>query len=97
LATLTSARDDDWWHEESSAWCYTDTTLREIFDLGPQVKSNYDQYDELFDNLRDCVELRDNLAGFYFNSDSKGMPHGIWNPQYQPVGVCKIKNSTKMN
>ena len=25
LATLVAGRDQDWWHEDSSAWCYTDT------------------------------------------------------------------------
>ncbi len=92
LATLTAGRDQDWWHEASSGWCYTDNTLRQIFDLPASVSSNYDRYDELFEKLRNCAELRDNLASFYFHDDRKGMPGGVWNPQYQPVGVCKIKS-----
>lgn len=92
LATLTAGRDQDWWHEASSGWCYTDATLRQIFDLPANVSSNYGRYDELFEKLRNCAELRDNLASFYFHDDHKGMPGGVWNPQYQPVGVCKIKS-----
>jgi len=38
-----------------------------------------------------CQELRDHLAEFYFLSGDNGMPWGKWDPQYQPVGVCKVK------
>jgi SAM-dependent methyltransferase len=92
LATLTAGKDQDWWHEASSGWCYTDHTLRQLFDLSPDTPSNYERYDELFAALKNCAELRDNLASFYFRSGDKGMPGGVWDPQYQPVGVCKIKS-----
>lgn len=91
LATLTAAHQGDWWHEPSQGWCYTAASLRRLFDLPPQVSDNYDRYDELLAELRQCDELRANLARFYRGSEGKGMPRGIWNPQYQPVGVCKIK------
>lgn len=91
LATLGAARDQDWFHEPSQGWSYTDLSLRRYFDLPGEVPSNYAQYDELFDALRDCAELRDNLAKFYFKSGDNGMPWGVWDPQYQSVGVCKIK------
>ena len=91
LATLGAARDQDWFHEPSQGWSYTDLSLRRYFDLPGDVPSNYAQYDELFDALRDCAELRDNLAKFYFKSGDNGMPWGVWDPQYQSVGVCKIK------
>ncbi len=93
LATLTAGRDQDWWHSASSGWCYTDTSLRRLFKLPPEAPSNYAQYDELFARLKDCAELRDNLARFYYQSADKGMPKGVWNPEYQPVGVCKIKRA----
>jgi ubiquinone/menaquinone biosynthesis C-methylase UbiE len=92
LATLTAARDQDWWHESSRGWCYTDSSLRQLFDLPADTASNYDQYDALMDALTRCAELRDNLASFYFNAPDKGMPGGQWAPQYQPVGVCKVKS-----
>jgi len=92
LATLTAGRDQDWWHTASSGWCYTDTSLRRLFKLPPEAPSNYAQYDELFARLKDCAELRENLARFYYQSSDKGMPKGVWNPEYQPVGVCKIKS-----
>lgn len=91
IATLAAARDRDWFHEPSKGWCYTEASLRRIFELPPSVPSNFHLYDRLFAELCACHELRDNLAKFYFKSGDNGMPWGIWDPQYQPVGVIKIK------
>jgi len=91
IATLGAAKDQDWFHEPSKGWCYTEATLRDIFELNPECPSNYDQYDELFEALCNCTELHDNLADFYFKSGNNGMPWGIWDPKYQPVGVVKVK------
>jgi SAM-dependent methyltransferase len=91
LATLCAARDKDWYHAPSAGWCYTDVTLRRLFSLPENTPSNYDHYDALFAALSNCSELRDNLATFYTRSGDNGMPWGKWDPQYQPVGICKIK------
>ena len=92
FATLGAARDRDWFHAPSNGWCYSEGTLRDIFNLSPNTKSNYDQYDHLFKALQNNKELLENLAAFYFNSGDNGMPWGNWDPQYQPVGVRKIKH-----
>lgn len=91
VATLAAARDNDWYHKASKGWCYTEATLRDLFDLPPDCPSNYDRYDQLFEALYSCAALRDNLADSYFKSGDNGMPWGIWDPKYQPVGVVKVK------
>jgi SAM-dependent methyltransferase len=91
LATLCAGRDQDWFHTPSAGWCYTDASLKRLFSLPADAPSNYLQYDELLEALRDCAELRDHLAAFYAHSGDNGMPWGKWDPQYQAVGVCKIK------
>jgi len=91
LATLGAAKEQDWFHEPSQGWCYSEGSLRRAFGFPQEVPTNYGQFDELFEQLRNCDELRDNLARFYFRSGDNGMPWGIWDPQYQPVGVCTIK------
>lgn len=89
--TSSASRDRDWFHEPSKGWCYTEETLRDIFRLAPDCPSNYERYDELFEALRNCRELRDNLDPFYFKSGNNGMPWGVWDPKYQPVGIVKVK------
>ncbi len=91
LATLGAARQADWLHVPSQGWCYTDASLRRHFDLPADTLTNYDRHDDLFSALRDCAELRDGLASFYYQSGDNGMPWGRWDPQYHPVGVCKVK------
>jgi len=91
LATLCAGKDKDWFHEPSHGWCYTDATLRRLFDLPDDTPSNYARYDELFNSLKNNTELREKLAKIYFQSGENGMPWGRWEPQYQPVGVCKVK------
>jgi SAM-dependent methyltransferase len=92
LATLGAAPDQDWFHQPSQGWCYTDNSLRKLFRLPDHSSSNYQDYDRLFTALKNCAELRQNLAKFYFQSGENGMPWGIWDPQYQSVGVLKIKH-----
>jgi SAM-dependent methyltransferase len=92
LATLGAARDQDWFHEPSHGWNYTEVSLRQLFELSATASSNYARYDELFNALKGCAELRTGLASFYSRSGDNGMPWGRWDPQYQPVGVCKVKN-----
>jgi SAM-dependent methyltransferase len=91
LATLGAARDEDWFHEPSKGWCYTQASLRRIFGFKEDIPTNYSLYDELLRDLHNCSELRDNLADFYFHSGDNGMPWGKWDPRYQSVGVCKQK------
>jgi SAM-dependent methyltransferase len=91
LATLGAARDEDWFHEPSKGWCYTEASLRHLFLLPDTIPSNYSRYDELLLALKNCSELRDNLADFYYHSGDNGMPWGKWDPQYQSVGICKQK------
>jgi SAM-dependent methyltransferase len=90
LATLTAAKDQDLWHGPSSGWCYTAESLQRLFGLPSESANNYEKYDELFLELRNCAELRDGLASFYFHSDHTGMPGGVWDPQYMPVGIRKV-------
>jgi ubiquinone/menaquinone biosynthesis C-methylase UbiE len=91
IATMAAAKEKDWFHEPSNGWCYSESTLRELFNLQSDCPSNFDRYDELFESLRNCGDLRDNLADFYFQSENNGMPWGIWDPKYYPVGIVKIR------
>jgi ubiquinone/menaquinone biosynthesis C-methylase UbiE len=93
LATLGASQGEDWFHKPSRGWCYSEGTLRRAFELPQDTPSNYSRYEELLTALRSCRELRDNLASFYGRSGENGMPWGVWDPRYQPVGVCKVKRN----
>jgi SAM-dependent methyltransferase len=84
----------DTWHTPSSGWLYGEASLRRLFRLPADAPANYDRYAEIFARVRDCAELRNGLARFYFRSGDNGMPWGKWDPQYIPVGVCQVKNKS---
>lgn len=93
IATLGAARDEDWFHEPSRGWCFTEATLRQAFGLPSGTESNYSRHDELMAALRECKELRDALDPAYALSGDNGMPWGVWDPKYQTVGVVKVKKN----
>jgi ubiquinone/menaquinone biosynthesis C-methylase UbiE len=94
-ATLGAARDGDWFHTPSKGWCYSERTLRTIFNISVDIESNYLQYDHLFSELRGSKFLQENLASFYLHSGENGMPWGKWDPEYQPVGIRKVKQEDR--
>jgi SAM-dependent methyltransferase len=51
--------------------------------------SNFSEGIRIERELREGKRLRRWLAHTYFQSGSNGMPWGIWDPQYLPVGVRK--------
>jgi len=88
LITMSAAEDNDWFHEESKGWCFTESSLAGFFDLY-NYHSNYHNYSELFNKLKTGKRMRENLAPVYFKSGDNGMPWGTWDPKYQPVGILK--------
>lgn len=91
IATLGAAKDLDWFHEPSKGWCLTEGTLRRVFSLPDDCPTNFEHYDAIFETLRACDVLRVNLDRLYFLSGDNGMPWGVWNPKYLPVGVMRTK------
>jgi len=91
VATLSTTGDTDRYHEPSSGWTYSEASMRAHFGLDADTVSNYDQYPALFETLKNSTELKEGLAKFYFQRGEGGMPWGDWDPQYVPIGVCKVK------
>jgi ubiquinone/menaquinone biosynthesis C-methylase UbiE len=91
LATMSAAKDRDWFHAPSAGWCYTDATLRELFRVPATTHSNFAEFDTLMGALRDCAELRKGLPRAYYRSGDNGMPWGVWDPKYLPVGIRTSK------
>jgi SAM-dependent methyltransferase len=91
VATLSTIGNQDGYHEPSSGWVYSEASMKFNFGLDESTLSNYGDYPLLLEQLKNSTELRDGLAKFYSKTGEGGMPWGIWDPQYVPVGVCKVK------
>ena len=92
LATLPATSNKDWFFKPAYSWCFTETTLRDVFVLPDNTDSNYDQFDLFFEKLKASKELKKNLSIRYYYSPNSGMPWGKWKPQYLPVGITKFKS-----
>lgn len=92
ITTSASGRDD-WFHKPSHGWAYSERTLNELFLFSDNnYLSNYGLYDQWMEKLRKSEELKTSLSPTYFKSGDNGMPWGIWDPQYYPVGIVYIKS-----
>lgn len=94
LITTSATDKESWFHEPSMGWCYSERTLREIFQLPETCEGNFSNFEDIFSRLSELGnELHVQLSPFYFASQNNGMPGGRWRPQYVPVGVRKIKRA----
>lgn len=91
LITTSASGGEDWFHEESHGWCYSEETLRRVFLRGEPCASNYSRYEELMKEIRSSEEMRSRLHPVYYRSGRNGMPWGVWDPRYYPVGVAAWK------
>ena len=90
--TTSAAKDKDWFHRPSRGWCFSEGTLRILFEFDDNTPSNWQEYETLFQKLKKSKEMKKIIPDFYFSSGNNGMPWGIWDPKYQPVGIIKVKN-----
>jgi SAM-dependent methyltransferase len=90
--TVSASVAEDWFHEPSKGWCYSEGTLKKLFGLPASASSNFSHREALLAAFRkEDNELHRRLASFYYQSGDNGMPWGKWDPQYLPVGVVREK------
>jgi len=95
LITVSATDKQDWYHDQSKGWCFTDTTLTQLFSL-QRPRSNFDLFSRHFKELQSCSHLQRNLDPNYYRSGNNGMPWGKWDPRYQPVGIRKQVAGTEV-
>ncbi len=85
-AVTTSGTDEvtTWFHEPSEGLCFAKDDLETRF--GAKHLNNQSSK-AILDEYRHCSYLEENLAGFYKQSGKLGMPWGVWDPKYIPVGL----------
>jgi len=85
--TTNASKSQDWYHQPSKAWCFSESSIRELFQLREQATSNWGIYPEIMGQIRNSRELRNRLSPSYRLSGQNGMPWGEWQPSYLPVGI----------
>lgn len=84
VTTSGTEKSSTWFHEPSQGYCFSSSDFEKRFgaeSLKAQEPST------ILDKYKNCSYLKENLAGFYKKSGKYGMPWGIWEPKYIPVGL----------
>lgn len=92
MVTTSAAKDKDWYFKACKGWCFSYSTLCEVFNISG-CPNNFGRFDDLLQQLKDCELIKKMIPKIYFRSPDNGLPWGIYEPKYQPVGVIKIKPS----
>lgn len=87
--TVSAAKEADRFFEPCRGWCFCEKSLRAIFTL-PGVTSNMDCYDEIFASLKRSKDVKKRIHRYYFDNGESGLPWGVYDPQYHPVGIVKV-------
>ena len=84
ITTSGTNKGESWFHEPSKGYCFSESDFEKIF---LAQNTNKIKADLIFNKYNNCAYLKDNLTSFYKKSGENGMPWGVWDPQYIPVGI----------
>ncbi|MCC6545859.1 class I SAM-dependent methyltransferase [Candidatus Sumerlaeota bacterium] len=88
LHTTSACRSGEQVHEQSHSNLFGESELADLYQVLDHA-GNFARYDELCGQLKASRYLGRWLAHTYYRSEKNGMPWGIWNPTYMPVGIRK--------
>lgn len=84
VTTSGTEQAKTWWHEPSQCWCFT----VEDFESRFEAKAAFPHDPAaVMNRYKQCRYLQENLSTFYKSSGNNGMPWGVWDPKYIPVGL----------
>lgn len=86
VTTSGTDRATSWFHEPAQGWCYSEADLRSRFGA---VSARDQDPAQVLERYRECTYLKDHLADFYRRGANNGMPLGVWDPKYIPVGLSR--------
>jgi len=90
--TISAVNKGESFHGPSHSWLLDEKGIMEAYELEEPLISNFGDFERVFDALCNSKYLKRWLASFYYSGENNGMPWGVWNPQYQPVGIIKTNN-----
>ncbi len=91
IVTTSASKSGDWYHQPSEGWCFSLQTISLMFGLENNEEIEFSEFDKILAEYKENTFLRKRLASVYFISDKNGMPKGVWNPMYIPVGIIKTE------
>jgi ubiquinone/menaquinone biosynthesis C-methylase UbiE len=91
--TTSASNSDDWYHKPSEGWCFSSQTLSRLFNIRNERSKSFNKFGKLLSEYRNNTFLKSKLASIYFVSEKNGMPNGIWDPRYVPVGIISTKKN----
>jgi 2-polyprenyl-3-methyl-5-hydroxy-6-metoxy-1,4-benzoquinol methylase len=98
IITTSAAREKDWFHEITQGWSFSKKTLKDLFKFDNESTSDISsEYDQIMTEIKLSTELKHRADFLYKLTGYNSMPDGIWNPQYCPVGILKIKKGIKLS
>jgi SAM-dependent methyltransferase len=89
LHTTSAIQKGRSFHEPSHSHLMDDAELAKVFGL-ESYESNWQDWERLDAEMRSGGRLSRWLAHTYYARGTQGMPWGIWDPAYLPVGVRKV-------
>ncbi|MCB9655123.1 MAG: methyltransferase domain-containing protein [Deltaproteobacteria bacterium] len=89
LLTVSACEHGSAFHDESHSYLLDERGLIDVYGL-VEPDSDFRDFAVAMANLREPRHLGRWLPITYYNTDRNGMPWGIWDPKYMPVGIRKI-------
>lgn len=86
VTTSGTEKSSTWLHEPSKGYCFSATDIKSYFGATTSVEQDANI---MLTKYQTCDYLKNNLADFYKTSGKFGMPWGIWEPKYIPVGLAQ--------
>lgn len=84
--TTSAAPGATWWHEPSKGWCFGPDTLAQV----DSVPADWDaEYHDALAAIKGDTYLKTHIPDMYTNNPHCGLPYGVWDPQYVPIGLSR--------
>lgn len=91
LLTVSTGIGQKGFHQPSFSYLYDQQKLADIYELGDYA-TNFNQFPQVLNQMKNSQYLKKWLSGIYYLSEENGMPWGVWDIQYLPVGIYKKLN-----
>lgn len=92
--TVSASHPENSFHEPSHSWLLNEKGIEKTYNLGEGYFTNFSEFEKININLTNSKYLQKWLAAVYYKPGQSGMPLGIWEPKYLPVGIKKRRNGT---